>query len=150
MIDMGSIAAALGGLKTAGEIAKSILELRSDADRQTKVIELQSAILAAQTSAIAAQSDQFSMLEEIRSLKEKVAKAEAWTEEKERYALRALPSGGFIYSLKPESAKGDPAHSICTTCYNKGAKTILQGTYETSFGTIWNCPVCKSSVCERA
>ena len=54
MIDMGSIAAALGGLKTAGELAKAIIQIKSEVDRNAKVIELQSVILAAQSSAIAA------------------------------------------------------------------------------------------------
>src|SRR5947209_1842747 len=87
MVDMGSIAAALGGLKTAGEIAKALLQLHSETERQAKVIELQSVILAAQSSAISAQSDQFTMLEEVRALKEEIAKVKAWETQKQRYKL---------------------------------------------------------------
>ena len=75
---MGSIAAAIGGLKTAAEIAKGFLDLKEVAAVQGKVIELQGVILAAQSSALAAQSDQMTLLEDIRALKEKMAKLEAW------------------------------------------------------------------------
>jgi hypothetical protein len=147
-MDMGSIAAALGGLKSAGDIAKAFLELKSDAERQAKVIELQSVILAAQTSAIAAQSDQFSMLEQIRALKEEVAKAKAWEEESKRYELRKLPSGALIRSLKKEGAKGEPPHSICTTCHDQGKKTILQEQNGYDGGAMFICPVCKTNLFE--
>src|SRR6266849_4625470 len=100
MVDMGSIAAALGGLRTAGEIAKALLQLKSDAERQAKVIELQSVILAAQSSAIAAQSDQFSMLEEVRKLKEDIAKVKAWESQKQRYKLVSPFTGVMVYALQ--------------------------------------------------
>ncbi len=64
MTYMGSIQAAIGSLKAAGDIAKGFMQLKTTAEIQSKVIELQSVNLAAQSSALAAQSDQFSLLEE--------------------------------------------------------------------------------------
>ena len=54
MVDIASISAAVTGLKTATDIAKGIAELGSVAEVQSKVIELQTVILAAQSSAMAA------------------------------------------------------------------------------------------------
>ena len=50
MADVTAIASALTGLKTAGDIAKSFLDLKDVAKIQGKTIELQSVILAAQSA----------------------------------------------------------------------------------------------------
>src|SRR6266481_191250 len=143
-MDMGSIAAALGGLKTAGEIAKALLQLKSDVERQGKVIELQSVILAAQTSAIAAQSDQYSMLEEVRALKEEVARVKAWETTKERYELAEVAPQILVYVLKPNSQPPEPPHWICTKCYEDQKRSIIQVKSKGS-STIWYiCFECKS------
>lgn len=126
MPDMGSISAAIGGLKTAADIAKGFLDLKEAASVQGKVIELQGVILAAQSSALAAQSDQFSLLEEIRGLKQKMADLEAWNAEKQRYELKALATGIVAYSLKPSMSNGEPAHYLCANCFAAGKKSYLQ------------------------
>lgn len=143
-MDMGSIAAALGGLRAAGDIAKALLELRSDVERQSKVIELQSVILAAQTSAIAAQSDQYSMLEEVRALEEEIARVKAWEKTKERYELTAVAPQIFVWSLKPDSQPPEPSHWACTKCYEDQKRSIIQVKNQGSSTTWYICFECKS------
>lgn len=150
MADMGLIQGAVTGLKVAGDIAKALLDLKSLSEVQGKVIELQAAILAAQSSALAAQSDQFSMIEEIRALKQEVASVKGWEETKQRYRLHNFPSGMFAYALKPESAAGEPAHYVCAKCYDSGRKTILQGTKSQQYGVMLICHECKIQVFERS
>jgi hypothetical protein len=146
MVDMGSIAAALGGLKSAGEIAKAILQLKSDTERQAKIIELQSVILAAQSSAISAQSDQYAMLEEVRSLKEEVAKVKAWETQKQRYQMVQPYTGATVYALKKAMSEGEPPHYICANCYQAGKRSILQNGQDKNGWTVLLCPnlSCKS------
>lgn len=144
MVDMGSIAAALGGLKTAGEIAKALLQLKSDAERQAKVIELQSVILGAQSSAISAQSDQFAMLEQVRALKEEIGRMKVWETEKQRYQLVTPSDGSTVYALKKAVSNGEPPHYICASCYQEGKRSILQNFQPKGGGTVFACPVCKS------
>ena len=81
-MDITLIQSTITGLKLAGDIAKSIYELKSTSDIQGKVIELQSAILSAQSSALAANADQAAMVEEIRTLKEEIARVKAWESQK--------------------------------------------------------------------
>lgn len=50
-IDMGTVGGILSGLAHAKNIAQGILELKQGAEINAKVIDLQSAILAAQSSA---------------------------------------------------------------------------------------------------
>ena len=65
MMDITLIQSTISGLKLAGDIAKSFLELKSISEIQGKVIELQSAILSAQNSALAANAAQATLIEGI-------------------------------------------------------------------------------------
>jgi len=145
-MDVTLIQSTITGLKLAGDIAKSFLELKSIADVQGKVIELQSAILSAQSSALAANSDQSAMAEEIRALKKEIAEVKAWEAEKQRYALKALEPSIFTYALKHASANGEPPHWLCANCHNKGIKSILQFFYEVNGVNSHICHCCKSEI----
>jgi hypothetical protein len=126
MIDVGSITAAVTGLKTATDIVKGILEIKSISEVQTKVIELQGVILSAQSSALAAQSDQMALLEKVREMKTQITQLEAWETDKKRYHLTDYGGGTFAYALKEDESDGEPPHRICAACYQKGHKSILQ------------------------
>lgn len=145
MVDMTLIQGAVTGLKTASDIAKSFLQLKSLTDVQGKVIELQSAIMSAQSSALAAQSDQFAMLEQIRALKEEIAQVKAWETEKQRYQMANPLTGGIVYALKHSMCNGQPAHYICANCYENGKRSILQdGREKDKLATFLFCPACKT------
>jgi hypothetical protein len=145
MVDMGAIASAVTGLKTAADIAKSIFELKVGTEVQGKVIELQSVILGAQSSAIAGQSEQYALLEKIRELTAKLAALEAWETEQERYQLTDFGGGTLVYVLKPDRANGEPSHRLCPACFQNGNKSILQNRGGIYGGgrEIWDCPACK-------
>src|SRR5690606_27378746 len=142
-----SIQAAIGGLKTASDIAQSLVTLRDASVVQAKTIELQSVILAAQSSAIAAQSQQFALLERIRELEEHVARVEAWNTEKKRYKLTEIGFGQFAYILKEEESAGEPKHMLCANCYNRGEKSILQNELRNpGRHTVTFCDNCNSEL----
>ncbi len=143
MPDIALIQGAITGLKTAGDIAKSFLELKSISDIQGKVIELQSAILSAQSSALAAQGEQSLMVQRIRDLEEEVADAKAWKETEQRYQLDEIGKGFFAFSLKEESKGAEPFHKICANCYQKRKKSILQMQPQTALGDRYYCHECK-------
>lgn len=145
-MDITLIQSTISGLKTASDIAKSFLELKSVSDIQGKVIDLQSSILSAQSSALAANSDQSAMAEEIRALKKEIADVKAWEAEKQRYELKALESGVFAYSLKQVSSGGEPPHWLCANCYTKGIKSILQNVGDFYGTTSHVCHSCKSEI----
>jgi hypothetical protein len=145
MVDIGTIASAIGSLKAAGDIAKAMSGLHDAQVIQAKVIELQGVILAAQTNALAAQSDQLTLLEEIRTLKAKMAELEAWNAQKKRYQLQDFGGGTFAYALKPEEAQGEPMHRICPACYEKGHRSVLQFQFRNAaHQDKYNCPSCKT------
>lgn len=134
MVDLVAIQGAIGSIKAAKDIAKAAIGLRDAALLQSKVIELNEAILSAQSSAVDAMAEQSEMLQRVRELEQKIARLETWEAEKQRYKLEALPPGTHVYTLKSEMADGEPPHHICQTCYQRGKKSILnQG--ETHSGT---------------
>lgn len=145
-MDLSLIQGTISGLKVAGDIAKGLLELKSISDVQGKVIELQSTILSAQSSALSANADQSAMVEEIRQLKEEVARVKAWEAEKQRYKLHAPWEGSVVYALKKSMSDSEPPHWICTSCYENGRKSILNQLQGKDGWYIVTCPVCKSQV----
>ena len=144
-MDMSLIQGTISGLKTASDIAKGFLELKSIADVQGKVIELQSAILSAQSNALAANSDQAAMIEQMRELKEEIARVKAWETQKQRYQLVSPWQGTVVYALKKQSCDSEPPHWICSHCYESGAKGFLNGK-EDSRSLLLVCARCKNQV----
>jgi hypothetical protein len=139
MVDISAISGGLSALSAAKDITQGLMSLRDTAKFQSAVVELQGKILAAQ-------SDQFTLLETVRELKEKMAQLEAWEAEKQRYQLTDYGERTFAYSLKPEASDGEPQHRLCAACFQQGKKGILQ-----SIGTMASgrerveCPICKSA-----
>lgn len=135
MVDLALITGTISGLKTAGDIAKSILEIKSISDVRAKVIELQSAILSAQSSALEANANQSALVEKIRTLEKEIADIKAWDTQKQRYKLISPWNGAFVYSLKESMSESEPPHWICANCYEGGIKSILQerGNPKTAF-----------------
>jgi hypothetical protein len=95
---------------------------------------------------LAAQSDQFGLLERIRSLEAAVARGQAWDAERGRYQLHEFPTGALAYVLKEESANGEPAHRICPKCYNEGHKSLLQVKSKRGGGERVECHRCASDL----
>ena len=151
MIDLlVTMAGVSSALKSASEITKTILETRDDAIRRAKVIELQGQILSAQASALSAQADQFALLKRVSDLEKEIADVEAWDAEKQRYRLEGIDGKAFVYALKLDMSKGEPAHWICAHCYTDGKKEVLQ---QSDFVVPpnpnqrkWTCARCKAAM----
>jgi hypothetical protein len=136
--------AIMSPLKTAGEMAQGLIEIRDTVKFGDAVIKLQAQIMSAQQGALAAQSRETEMTEEIRSLKTHVAELEAWDAQKDRYDLKRLEPGVFVYSLKPDMAAGEPPHYICQTCYQHGKRSILQSLGAYNGQEKFDCHECKT------
>lgn len=125
-MDMSLILGTVSSLKTAGDIAKGLMDLKSISEVRGKVIELQSVILSAQSSAMEANAKQSELVDTIRDLKEEIARMKAWNSQKQRYKLTSPWAGAFVYSLKESMKDSEPPHWICANCYENGKKSIIQ------------------------
>lgn len=137
---------ALSSLKSASDLAKSLIELRDAAKIGEVSIELNGKIAAAQQLAISAQHEQAALVSEINNLKKQIVGYEDWAAEQKRYQLHDFGSGTFAYILKEGMENGEPPHNICANCYQKSQKSILQnrgGTYDGR--EFYDCPKCTGS-----
>lgn len=147
-MDIGSLSAAVSSLKTAADLAKTMIELNSISEIKGKIIDLQTQILAAQSSAFAANAEQAEMAEHVRALKEELARIKAWDVEKKRYKLTKLwDTGGVAYALKESMSNSEPPHYICTHCYEDGRKSVLSPQKNKNGGRMMLvCQNCKSEI----
>jgi hypothetical protein len=140
MVMAGELITGLGIFKSLFDIAKGLKDINDVATRNAAVIELQEKIFSAQ----AAQS---ALIEKVRESEAEVARLKAWDTEKQRYELKRWGDAAFAYVLKAMEARCEPVHAICTSCYERGAKSILQSNGEIQVHKhAWNCPVCRNSV----
>ena len=136
------------GLKAAVDIANSIIKLKPTPGVKAKIAELQGAILSAQSSALSANANQAAMVQEIRALKEEIARVKAWDTQKQHYQLYSIWEGGaVVYALKKSMSNSEPPHWICTKCYEDGRKSILNQKQRTD-KNFWMlvCPACNSQI----
>jgi hypothetical protein len=135
----------ISALKAAFDMTKALADMSDAAKRDRLSINLQKEILAAQ----AAQSE---LVEEISSLKAKLASFETWDAEKQRYELYRIVTGSTTYALTQGGAKSEPPHWICASCYEDRKRSILQyagpagKTVTTSKLGEWQCPRCHFSI----
>lgn len=127
MPDMALLNGAVTSLQTAFGLTKLLIGARDTAMVNERVSELQSAILDAPHDAPAAQSDQFALLERVRSLEKEISDFEAWDAEKQRYEMKVVWRGTTVYSPKEDAGRTEPHHWLCATCYQNRKKSILQG-----------------------
>jgi hypothetical protein len=130
----------LGAVKTAFDMAKALENIHETVARDRAIIDLQKEILAAQAA-------QALLVETVGTLKKEVTDLKAWGAEKERYQLQDLGKGFYAYIMKEGMENGEPLHALCTTCYQRGSKSILQGSghiqvHERS----WDCHACKTKI----
>ncbi len=144
-MDIAIIQGEVTGLKTAYDIAIGMSKLNTLSQVQAKSVELGQIIIAAQTAVFSAYAAQSAMIEEIRSLKEEIARVKAWETQKKRYKLiDPWKCGSIAYALK-ESMKGsEPPHLICTKCYEDGRKSILNPLKLDRENVVYSCPACKA------
>lgn len=143
MVD--GIGMALSSLKSASDLAKSLIELRDIAKVSELSIELNGKIAAAQQLALSAQQEQAALIGQIGNLEKQIVEFENWEREKQRYVLHDHGSGTFAYVLKDGMENGEPPHKICANCCQKGEKSILQFQHNSSNGqTCYRCPNCEN------
>ncbi len=146
MVDLSLIAGTVSSLKAASDIAKGLVSIRDATLINEKIIELQRAILAAQSDAFAAQTGLLELHELNRDLEQRLAKAASWQAEAHRYELKKLPPGAFVYSLKADSAAGEPPHYLCPTCFGLQRKEILQSTGPSNGIETLHCNGCHAEI----
>ncbi|HEV2538231.1 MAG TPA: hypothetical protein VGU03_00845 [Frateuria sp.] len=125
---LGETVAALGGVKSAIEIVKTILQAKSESDRLSAIGELQAALIEIQQQAMALQATVAELQDKEAGLRRENEALRQRASDLSRYQLLQFPETGAIaYELKDElRTQGEVRHFLCANCYQKGEKAILQ------------------------
>ncbi|TVL96656.1 MAG: hypothetical protein CV087_23470 [Candidatus Brocadia sp. WS118] len=141
------VTTAFTSLKTATEILKAIMALNKNAAINEKIIDLQQIILSLQASA----SDFHTKYQELVKAKDDIEKKlmdyQNWEVIKSQYKLVQMTSGVFIYVPNENHPSPKPNHYLCTNCYEKMRKSLLQikKLYGTGYGEYF-CPECRMGI----
>ena len=145
-MDLTAIQAAYSSLKTAADISKTFVDIKSEAEIQSKVISLQNALLDAQNSALSATTAQFEMQEKIRELETRLNDIAKWEQHKNRYLLiNPWMDAAQVYALKRSCAENETAHFLCANCFHNSKRAILNPTKK-GVSTMMTCPSCKAEI----
>lgn len=145
-MDFSAIQGMMASLKAATDISKALFDLKVTSEVQSKVIELQSALMSTQSSALEAINAQYMLQERVRELESQLRENQDWGDQEKRYALVSPWQGpAQVYALKKDSAGQEQAHYLCTNCFHVRKRVILNPTNKDSWVYLV-CPSCKSSV----
>src|SRR5258708_2655919 len=133
-------------LKSAGDLAQGLIEIRDTVKFGETVIKLQAQIMSAYQGATAARVNELAMGNEIRELKARVVELENMEAEKKRYKLDKLPPGIFVRTLKNEMTNGEPVHHACERCYREGKISPLNQSETLSGVYHLVCPICTTDL----
>lgn len=126
---MGAIAF-IESMNAAIKITKALVGVRDAAMIEANIFELRDHLMTIQSSALQSQADQAALIQRVRDLEQEVVDLRTWETQKQRYQLVSPWAGCWLYALKDSSKGADPAHWICTHCYENGRREILQLVHE--------------------
>lgn len=124
MVELTTISAAIGSVKTLYEIGSSLLKADKDYEIKSKSVELMTAIADIQGKLIAAQQNMAEIQEELRLAKDELNRKAEF----DRYEMFEPFPGTKIYKLKADKkTESEPTHYICPNCKDVlGKKSVLQ------------------------
>lgn len=139
---ISEFSSAIAGLRGAIDLAKAMLSLKNEAERNAAVIEIQRVLLDAQQALQGASM-------QIESLQRQLQAVDQWVAERQRYQLNEISAGSFVLTLKPELANSEPAHSICPKCAEDEKKSVLQKRRLFHDGVKLSCNRCGAEYVEK-
>ena len=151
MVSMTAIMGFVGGMKTATDITKTLIDLKVTGEVQAKIVELQSAIMTAQCSAMESQQEQFALQVRVTELEQELDRLARIGAERVNYQVKEVDPGCFAYMLKAEARQSDTAMWFCVPCFDSGYKQVLQSTGEDGASRYrYSCPKCSNFFAVRS
>jgi len=142
---ISEIGGAVSALKSLKDISTFILNSKIDNAVKAKAIELNFTIIELQSAIFDLQAKHQTVLDEKDNLKKQLMQKKQWKAEAAKYELKAVDSGVFVYALKREKGNTEPAHWLCTKCYQFEQKSVLQRTSKNPLAWIYTCFTCQNS-----
>lgn len=144
------MADAISLIQAGASLAKLASDLVSASDttkRNAQLIEFQHALIQYGALIASVQQENATLVAQKRDAEEELERMKAWSTEKQRYKLAAPFAGCMVYALQKAMSGGEPAHYLCTACYQKGQRSILQAhegapKKNAISYSVFECPAC--------
>jgi hypothetical protein len=136
---------AVGLIAAIASAAKRLSDTRVEVKVNDVAIQLQGIVLDLQSEMMIIQSDYQGVLRSKEELEKKLIEQEGWDKERARYHLEKAGAGdwfNFVYALKAGTQPVEPAHWLCTHCYEDKKKSVLLSRPNSR----WYCPRCNTEV----
>ena len=153
MVGLVEISAGLNSLKLAKDIVQALNGAQNAVAINQIKLDLQGAILDAQQGLFVAQEAQSTAAKRIADLEQEIMRMKDWSAERERYQLVDVDRGAFAYMPKPGMENSQPAHWLCTNCFEQGRKSFLQfkgqgmhANGSRAEESAYGCDTCKSAL----
>ena len=143
---IAEISAGLSSMKAAKDVLQAFNGVQTAIAVQEVKFTLQSLILDAQQGLFAAQEAQSAHVRRIADLEQEIMRLKDWSADKERYHLVDVWNGSVAYTPKPGMEGGEPAHWLCSNCFNQGRKSYLAAQGQVGPNVVWKCNDCKGTV----
>ena len=124
--DVGSFEQLSEFLKSAGDVAKTLLGLGQSKSVKSELSEIVAVVGMATMAAATAQTDYLAAGRRIRELEEENLRMKAWDAEAEQHQLQEVDVGAFALVYQPAVDNPQPVHWLCTNCAEAKRKSILQ------------------------
>lgn len=151
LVDVPTISAALGALKTSIDLFKGAVAVHDDAKISDALKEVKDRIFEVQNASLQAQEKMSTMRDEIETLKNgkrqletRVAELVQHKSEREKYELRKLSEGVFVLAEIEAREDGRSPHYLCQPCMDNEAKKAVLQRKTSGFQYVMVCPVCKN------
>ncbi|MDO9370027.1 MAG: hypothetical protein Q7T68_15785 [Sphingopyxis sp.] len=145
---LAEISAGIGSLKALKDVVQGLNAANVQAQINEVKISLQEGILQAYEALLAAQERETASLTRMRDLEQEIVGLKDWSAERKRYQLVDAYRGAFTYMPKRGMENGQPAHWLCTNCFEQGRKSFLQnkGLTRGTTEVVYGCDNCKGSL----
>lgn len=135
---------AIGLVGDIAKTAKSLSAAREEFKVNEVAIHLQGIVLDLQSEIMMMQSNYQEVLRSREDLEKKLAEHEGWEKDRQKYELKFVGNATFVYALKLEHELCQQKHWLCTNCYERRQKSILQRVEKGMPGM--ECPNCKMNI----
>ena len=142
---VSEISMALTSIRAALDLVKFISDSHKTSAIKDKTIELRDAIISIQLSFTDLYERYSTLLGEQDNLKKEIMQFKQWETTESHYRLIKGRTGSYVYCPNDMHPNPDPLHYLCTNCYDKRKKSILQDRDGLGNGDYF-CPGCKMDI----
>jgi hypothetical protein len=126
---IAEIASLITSSKAAYDIAKGISSFKSEVERTESISKILEVLVSVQLQA----SSVLALEIEKHALTKRLMELEKWSQTESQYELKEIARGIFVYAYKQTAEKSEPAHWLCTNCWQDKTKSILQRTESVAY-----------------